>query len=139
MLLYSVLYLITSIYIFKTALGCRCVDSTVENDYNRSELVFTGMVIDIVPTRNGGSFAINFQIRKVWKGDPLLDIIQIITCKDPTCCGVSFNMGQEYEVFAWKGEGDYYATSICSKTQMSNAEIVNQLETISRMTFYVNN
>jgi hypothetical protein len=125
---YSVLFVIISSYLIIISLGCRCLPTTVAENFKQSDIVFFGKVSKISPIQGSINIAVEFEILRVWKGDPFLTTIEIRTCKDTACCGFGFFMGKDYVVFADKGERPSFVTSICSRTQPLSLSIVSELE-----------
>ena len=74
-----------------------------------------------------------FLVQDMWKGDRTN---RIITKIDIQCCicGTNFVEGETYLVFAYKGDDEFYSTSICTMTmdKLRASETINILDTLAK-------
>ncbi|NEU31742.1 hypothetical protein GN156_13305 [bacterium LRH843] len=89
--------------------ACSCVESSVEEQFDRSTAVFSGKVIDIREKKSKGraSKSVLFEVIETWKGVQQSQII-ITTGLGGGDCGIDFKEGEEYLVFA--SESTMYGT-----------------------------
>lgn len=98
--------------------ACSCAElPSVKEEVERSDAVFSGMVLDIREKRNA-SKSVLFEVRNIWKGADESQII-ITTGQGGGDCGFIFKEGTEYLVYASEstlfGEKSL-ASSICDRT-----------------------
>ncbi|WP_239696788.1 hypothetical protein [Paenibacillus oryzisoli] len=105
------------------AYACSCaMPQTVEAQFNRSEAVFAGRVLDVNEQRNvNGSMtkAARFEVSRIWKGASQSQFI-IHTGSGGGDCGFNFEKGKEYLVYAGRssmyGDKELLVTIICDRT-----------------------
>lgn len=104
--------LIVSIFSFPSvSFGCSCMKPPpAEDAYEESDAVFTGIVssIDVHSTTQ----TVSFDVTKSFKGAN--ENIKIETATNSAACGVFFELGKEYLVYAY-GDGEY-ETNLCTRT-----------------------
>ncbi len=105
-----------------SASACSCAEvPDVQSELNRSQSVFNGKVLDIKEKRGQKGYmhkSVLFEVTEVWKG-PQQTQIMISTGFGGGDCGIDFQKGQEYLVYAY--ETDFYGpvaleTTICDRT-----------------------
>jgi len=96
---------------FTNGLACKCSYQNLENEIDLADLIFQG--VPISKKQIDSKMIYQFIISKVWKGVKL-DTIEIKTGLGGQDCGMVFELGKAYVVFAKNGE-----TSHCRK----NAQI----------------
>lgn len=106
--------------------ACKCSDSSVEEQLQQSDAVFTGNVLKIETgdPRRGLENMVYFEVNKTWKGVNETQIAIGSTLSD--CSFVSFEKGKEYLVFAsvqnFTGK-EYLAANLCgSSGEISEVE-----------------
>lgn len=105
-----------------TSSACSCAEQqSVEEEFKQSKAVFSGEVLEVKENRstNGSmSNSVLFEVSKTWKGVDETQII-ITTGVGGGDCGIEFNKGEEYLVYATEstmyGENTLVST-ICDRT-----------------------
>ena len=100
------------------ALACDCLTAPVHEALQHSDAVFAGRVVDIRYGGERSDNAVTFQVEGVWKG-PLARQIRVFTASDDGRCGIGFELGRRYLVYANRDERTLRAGS-CSRTQRLN-------------------
>src|SRR5262245_8792668 len=106
--------------------ACSCVASTVAEQIAWSDDVFVGTVLSLKPfhrsvTIQGHRVTLydvraRLRVERSWKG-PHRDVAEVITGSGGGDCGVGFQPGQLFLVFAGPGHGDLKSalvTNICT-------------------------
>src|SRR5690606_4011189 len=108
--------------------ACSCaVVSEPQTSYNHAEAVFSGKVIDIRRNNRSGysPLKVYFEVKETWKGINETQVI-INTGLGGGDCGVAFEVGKEYMVYASKSsiyDTSGLSTTICTNTGLlSNAQ-----------------
>lgn len=96
---------------FTNGFACKCSYQIIENEIELADMIFQG--VPIHKKQIDSKMIYQFLVDKVWKGVKL-DTIEIITGLGGEDCGMFFELGTTYVVFAKNGE-----TSNCRK----NAQI----------------
>jgi hypothetical protein len=105
--------------------ACSCVESTDQEHYERADVVFTGKATDRhdpssgSPQGSADPIHWTFDVDAVQKGrtdDPVV----VETSRDEASCGVAFDVGRRYQVYA-TNTGEYLHTDLCSGTRELNA------------------
>ncbi len=110
--------------------ACSCLPpSPPEEAFMESDAVFTGVVSDIDSNELG--FDVTFTVSGSYGEESLTNEIIVSTAKDSAACGISFEDGEEYLVYATQDEGEYSA-NLCSRTtQITSAnEDITALNTL---------
>ena len=109
----KIIFLTTIILIsgFTNGFACKCSYQNLENEIDLAELIFQGIPIN--KKQIDSKMIYQFLVDKVWKGINS-DTIEIKTGLGGQDCGMVFELGRAYVVFAKNGE-----TSHCRK----NAQI----------------
>jgi hypothetical protein len=119
-----VLVLLILLSIPVPSFACSCAESlSVENEYTRSVAVFRGEVIGVKEVDH--SKRVMIEVLENWKGANQSQII-IQTGLGDGDCGIDFEMGKEYLVYANKqsvydDSGNYFSTGICDRTTSIHA------------------
>ncbi len=94
--------------------ACSCIETTKKEQAKQADAVFTGRVVEI---RNGqeGQLKVRFNVRKVYKG-AVKESQVVRTANNEAACGIEFESGKRYTVFAEKSDGKYL-TGLCSGTK----------------------
>lgn len=106
--------------------ACVCADlGSLADEYQRSSAVFVGRIVSIeiatkvVDGHRIESMVATFDVERRWKG-PSARRLRVQTCGTQmlVCtCGVDFQLGQRYVVFA---EGKPLQTSSCNRTTLAD-------------------
>jgi hypothetical protein len=117
-ILLALLLVVMMIVLFPMpSLACSCAEmSPVEDELARSVAVFHGRVLEI--NEDGYRKMVLFDVKEIWKGTDKSQII-IQTGLGGGDCGIDFQVGQEYLVYANDSHlyGDeYLSTGICDRT-----------------------
>lgn len=97
------------------AYACSCVmPGTPEEETEKSDVVFNGTVTEV--ESSGYGYDVTFQVNEALKG--VEDTaVTIHTGQGGGDCGFEFKEGEEYLVYAYKGEAQF-EVSICSLTSL---------------------
>lgn len=123
---------IAFLFLLGFASACSCVNQeqiSLEEAYGDAGAVFLGKVISITPsTTNVFTNIVTFSVNKSWKGIGSV----FTTSKDSAACGYSFEVGEEYLVFANEGG----TVGLCSKTQRAEdaGEMIRELDSLKSNT-----
>jgi hypothetical protein len=121
--------------------ACTCADSGSLNDeYHHSSAVFVGRIVSLeISSKVIGGVTIEnmiaiFDVQRRWKG-PSVRRLRVQTCGTQTLvctCGVDFQLGQRYVVFA---EGKPLQTSSCNRTHIAETageDLLKGLDALAR-------
>ncbi|MBW8351559.1 hypothetical protein K0H71_19260 [Bacillus sp. IITD106] len=104
--------------------ACSCAEiPSVEDELERSKVVFIGKVLSIKQIKNSNGYApysVLFDVSSVWKG-PKHSEITILTGLGGGDCGFEFKEGEEYLVYANESTmygPDSLVTTICNRTNI---------------------
>lgn len=95
---------------FKSGFACKCNQQNLKNEIDSANLIFQGIPID--KTQIDSKMIYTFSVDKVWKGNKS-DTIEIKTGLGGQDCGMIFEIGKSYVVFAKNGQ-----TSHCRKNDL---------------------
>jgi len=103
------------------ACSCASPSATPIEARDGGAAVFAGRVTDVnTPDPNSytlfRSMAVTFAVSHVWKGNVGSSIV-IGTSRDGASCGYTFDIGQEYLIYAFEYEGQL-VTGICERTRL---------------------
>lgn len=115
----------------RCAWACSCLPpGSPAQERDRAAAVFVGRVEQIdAPANPGGEpVQVTFTTLGVWKGDVGASTV-VQTAFDSAACGVAFEQGQEYLVYALQNDSGALETSLCSRTQ-STATATDALEAL---------
>ena len=117
-------YLLAFAFLFllfgaKSAFACSCAprDNATNEDFQKAAAVFTGKVLSV--QRKKDSVTVKLAVQKYWKGK-ISNEIKITTASNSAACGVNFEVGKEYLVYASETNGKL-STNICSRTTLIGA------------------
>ena len=105
--------LIISIFLISgctNGFACKCYHQNLRHEIDSADLIFQGIPID--KNQVDSKMIYQFSVDKIWKGDKS-DTIEIITGLGGQDCGMIFEIGKVYIVFANNGE-----TSHCRKNAL---------------------
>ena len=121
--------------------ACVCADmGTLADEYRRSSAVFVGRIVSleistmVVEGHAVENMVATFEVERRWKG-PSARRLRVQTCGTQmlVCtCGVDFQLGQRYVVFA---EGKLLQTNSCNRTTVADAAgdgLLESLDAVAR-------
>lgn len=95
--------------------ACSCAPSTKKDEAKSSDVIFYGKVTDIKEVAEF-KLRVKFNVRRVYKGFTS-ETTSVFTSTDGASCGVYFEEGRRYTVFADKYKDGEKWTSSCSGTK----------------------
>jgi uncharacterized phage protein gp47/JayE len=113
---------------------------TLADEYRRSSAVFVGRIVSleistmVVEGHAVENMVATFEVERRWKG-PSARRLRVQTCGTQmlVCtCGVDFQLGQRYVVFA---EGKLLQTNSCNRTTVADAAgdgLLESLDAVAR-------
>ena len=116
----------------RVPIACSCAPVTPKEAFDASACVFDGVVIGSTEIgefregkmRLGSTVQYTFEVSKIWKGE-VADTLRILTSKYPESCGVRFNVGDRYIVYAYRPNISLF-TSLCSGNMPMNDKNLNE-------------
>jgi hypothetical protein len=112
------------------SLSCSCIMRSDADAFAASDLVFEGKVKK-VNLKSEFKQTIKFDVLQTFKGE-VTDPMKVNTNGNSAMCGFHFEDDASYVVFAYKTENGKYETNLCSKTQLSNPEIIKLLKGLTK-------
>ena len=104
------------------AVACSCLPPPPQRALAAADAVFVGTVVNRTPTpwrvtdgRTWDGFAVEFVVAEWWKGGGDRQAI-VVTGEGRGDCGVPFEVGQAYLVFAYLDDAGRLSTNICTGT-----------------------
>lgn len=98
------------------AFACSCLPvESAQAGMDMSDAVFQGTVEDV--TRGQMNNEVTFAVSSSWKGDGAEEL-KVTTARDSAACGINFEVGKEYLVYADQGE-DGLTAGLCSRTALA--------------------
>lgn len=124
-------YILMIFGIASVAYACSCIPQSTQEHFNQNDVVFTGKVVNKDSKMLSDYYVVTFEVYKQYKGDVVSKNIEIVTHQSSATCGVNFEEGKEYVVFASDADGELM-TGLCSGTSDLEyaQETVNELEYI---------
>lgn len=105
----------------QSAQACSCIEPPPPREaLAASDMVFYGQVIKTRRDANDineGSLFATFRVRQIWKGELEPEIV-IETAPNSAMCGVGFEKGDQYLVYASMQEGRLH-THLCTRTRQA--------------------
>lgn len=92
---------------------CSCAIRPAEVSFARAEAVFAGEVVRTGEMGGEPGQPVALRITRRWKGAAA----DTVTVHDAHPCGVYFQPGTEYLVYALRGEGGTLYTTFCARTR----------------------
>ncbi len=94
---------------------------TVKKDFARKDAIFRGVFLEMASIESDGYSILDrvgqFEVLEVLKGD-LSEVANVYYSEDDGAnCGLSFEVGKEYEVFASTDDDGRIVTGVCSGTR----------------------
>jgi hypothetical protein len=106
--------------------ACSCFPpGTPTEELEKSDAVFSGKVIDV--KTDDSTLRAKIRVKESWKGMDSKEVT-LNTSIDSAGCGVNFETGKEYIVYAYQEDGKYI-TYLCSRT----AELVHAQEDLKEL------
>lgn len=116
----------------RDARACSCApQNSVEEEVALSAVVFAGTVVAVASDREAedGSIVALFGIDTLWKGPERQWAIAIRTAPNSAACGLDFEKGQKWLIYARAGEGSKYTANLCSRSNL----LVNAQEDLDKL------
>ncbi len=120
----------------RPAYACSCAGSSTEEQFRRSDAVFAGEVVEVgkFPMEQAGPMdpgmpylaPVSFDVKAAWKGVAGDSVVVHGQGPGPSC-GLDFERGETYLVFAGRGENDVLQTGLCSSTRQSSVETARNM------------
>jgi len=110
------------------AAACSCMSSSVADQLDRADVVFTGTVVaptgDIEP--EGGPIDVTFRVERSYKGtvdaEPVVE-----TTSSGASCGLDTPISGPYLVFAHENAGGLVDAGLCSGTRRLSGDVPQEL------------
>lgn len=119
----AMLFLSASTLIFPNNIfACSCVGIEPTEAFEKSEAVFLGRVLNTKQEQvyQGFTFSYRvanlFEVTQIWKGSPQSQML-IFDNGNTESCGIGFEEGKNYLVYASKNENGEFRTGLCSRTK----------------------
>ncbi|HXG86613.1 MAG TPA: hypothetical protein VNI84_21525 [Pyrinomonadaceae bacterium] len=110
---FATIFILTQSNVF----ACRCVtdpnqnlDQKINDDFETAKAVFSGKVIEVIPSRINQEILVKISVEESWK-ENLPEEITVAT--DNSSCGYRFEKGKSYLVFAKSFDEYNLSTSKC--------------------------
>ena len=101
--------------------ACSCVEATPEEYAEDADVVFTGVVKEIIGgdaddgVEGDDELRVRFRVKRVYKGQ-VRRFTRVRTNESGSLCGYPFDEGKKYTVFATRADGKLWAGS-CEGTK----------------------
>lgn len=96
-----------------TSFACSCLPhGTPSQELEKSDAVFSGEVLNV--KTDNSTLQAKIRVKEAWKGMDSKEVT-VHTSIDSASCGVNFETGKEYIIYAYQEEGKY-TTYLCSRT-----------------------
>lgn len=119
-------YLLAFAFLFllfgaKETFACSCAppSQTTNDDFQKASAVFVGKVLSVKRKDKAENATVKFAVQKYWKGK-LSNTVKVTTASNSAACGVNFEVGKDYRIYATETEGKLSTTS-CSATGVTGA------------------
>ncbi|WP_078379186.1 hypothetical protein [Sutcliffiella halmapala] len=97
-----------------TSFACSCLPpGSPSQELDKSDAVFTGEVTGIKGKYNSTVEA-KINVKESWKGIDATEVT-VYTANDSASCGIDFEVGKEYIIYAYLEDGNY-TTYLCTRT-----------------------
>jgi hypothetical protein len=115
----------------QTTLTCKCnFPKTLLEGYDASDTVFLGKALTKDLSDDKTQYSVMFKTLKSWKGKDD-EFLVVKTNSSDEACGVNFEIGIKYFIFATEKDGNLSAT-VCSLTQPMNVPMYSSLAKMRR-------
>ena len=155
-------FLIITLLIFSAngIYACSCIKSSIKKGFNKSDLIFTGKVVDInekfmkdsIPTENGKFYVreyrrieFKFKVSEFIKGKNETEFVTVATTGGGADCGNYFKLNTEHLVYSYETDiklnsfdenaktEPYFTTSICTRTKDLNRTKKSEIRKLKRL------
>jgi len=108
--------LLTLIAAGSNALACDCMTPPEPERFKRSDVVFEGDVIRVIPRKDYPNLPVGyvFRVAKILKGD---EVTEITIARTGSNCDADFTLGYVYRVYAFRYEGNL-RSGLCSGNKL---------------------
>lgn len=108
--------------------ACSCptiggIDQELKWKLKELQAVFSGKVIEITKVPQSRDISVKIEVKEIWKGRISLEV-NITTPDHPGACGVLFEIGKSYLVFASRSDEGNLTTGLC----LNNRELEKAAE-----------
>jgi hypothetical protein len=104
-----------TIFLAPHVLACSCIPpGPPADELKKAAAVFAGEVVRLSGGSGEGTVTVTFRVSRVWKG-PQERTLVVTTPGSSASCGVSFEEGKSYLVYA-EGEQEDLRAYLCSRT-----------------------
>ncbi len=100
-----------------------CYAPNLERNFVDADIVFSGTVIGIDVFASGIDYktaTVTFMVMETWKGDAT-DVMDIVANIEPSNCGVNFQSGESYVVYANELDGKFFTNADYGTQSFSRA------------------
>lgn len=136
--------------LYNLSYSCNCSGGlTLKKEIKQSKLIFSGKVIGVKPLSIDNhyefskgthiEYEITFTVLKIYKGRRIEDTVIVITPSSDGQCGIDFEIGKEYIVFAVfeylslnKNKKKCFTTNTCFRTSVFNKQLESQILSIRK-------
>ena len=98
-----------------SAYACSCLPRTPQQSFASAQAVFAGRVIDVGQQNPASEVRVRFEVSRIWKGQKRPRIV-VMTSSSSASCGYSFQVGENYLIYASLQESQLQ-TGLCSGTK----------------------
>lgn len=140
--------------------ACSCIKVNIKKEFKRSDLIFTGQLVDIIertatdtiPLKSGNHYVreykwkdFKFKVSEIIEGKNKTEFITIASTAGGVDCGINFNLNTNYLVYSSEidyylnslGEGTklkpYYTSSICTRTKTIKENRKREIRKLKRL------
>ncbi|MCC4214743.1 hypothetical protein [Leeuwenhoekiella parthenopeia] len=140
--------------------ACSCIKVNIKNEFERSDLIFTGRLVDIVertasdtiPLEGGKHYIreyrwkdFKFKVSEFIEGKNKTEFIIIASTAGGADCGINFDLNTDYLIYSSEidfylnsfGEGTklkpYYTSSICTRTKTMKKTSKREIRKLKRL------
>ena len=105
----------------RPAHACTCSTETPEAQFASATAVFEGRVVSVeregAPEVGPARLSVTFEVVQTWKAANVERLI-VTTATDEAACGIAFEQGRSYLVYAVAGSGGALAAGLCGGTTL---------------------
>jgi hypothetical protein len=117
--------LFTIILLISFSLNCRCMRGTIEEDFDSSDIVFEGIAVQATKISQFKQIT-QFEVIQTFKGEHAKERF-INTNISSASCGIEFQTGKVYTIFATQLSDKSLITNSCTRTMISEDEVTTLL------------
>ncbi len=130
---------ILSIFLIRSMSGFSCSCGTLEkitqNEIEKVGEAFIGRIKSISINDSSYTISATFEVINYLKGKSFKSEITIQTSKSGGSCGLNFNVGQKWYIFAHYSEGDLYAGLCGRSVQLTKVSVMTKWIIIGRRNY----